>query len=121
LADLLLENEPRYMRQVNFPQAFVGDLAQLLVEAKEEAEMDLDLDDPDDLFAEADRIKTLGAALEVLSAILPGAVTANIEEVLSLLSSQEDHLNERYREALPREEEPYDEVSCGDRLRSPSI
>jgi hypothetical protein len=108
LAQLLSQNEPRFMRQVNFPDAFTGDMSQLLVIAQREAKIEEDFEDSERCLAEANRVSTLEEALKILGSLLPRSAD-KILELRSLLSSLEDQLRQQYRDLQPESDEGYDE------------
>jgi hypothetical protein len=107
LTDLVTKNEPRLMRQVNYPQAFTGEITQLLLAVGKESEDDAEYEDPDELLAEADRFDTMGEALKIIERLFP-ELAGEISKAMSSAASQEDYLREQYRDAQQGPEEGYD-------------
>jgi hypothetical protein len=120
LTGLLVSNEPRFMRQVNFPKAFVGDIAQLLVSAEAEAEADTVPERPDDIWAEADRMSTLEQALTALANAVP-RMRRRLQETRSIVSSAEDQLREAYKETARDEDAYLEEEADGDSRATPAF
>jgi len=108
LTDLLVKNEPRFMRQVNYPQAFTGDITQLVSTIRREAELDNDDEDLDSLWAEADRMDILEKSLGVLADLFPN-FAAELSVIRSAAASHEDYLREKFRESRPDSDESYDD------------
>jgi hypothetical protein len=107
LAKLLFDNEPRFLRQVSFPKAFIGDITQLLSTIESEAESDIVPEDAEDIWAEADRMSKLVKSLGALASCVP-ELRERITEVQSRADSQEDALRGAYREVSPDEEPDYE-------------
>jgi hypothetical protein len=105
LAELLQTNEPRFMRQAGYPQAFADDIAQLAGLVRQEA--GAEADDIEDLLAEAERMDTLEKAMKKLMDLFP-KLRDELSELASAVSSQEDYLRQAYRESNPYEDEGYD-------------
>lgn len=120
LAAVLAENEPRYLRQVGFPQKYVGDVAQVLSIVTQETEYVVDTDDPEEILAEADRMVDLTTALSTLAALFPEQ-RQQIEAAASAASGQEDYLRQQYQEMGSDEPEPTYDASEGRSASGPSF
>jgi hypothetical protein len=116
LTELLTKNEPRFLRQVNFPKALVGDITQLLASIEADAETDIVPEDPDDIWSEADRMSTMAKALTAIANSLPDLRDRALQ-VRSKAASQENYLSQQYREASASDE-PYDEGDTSPRERT---
>jgi len=116
LTELLTKNEPRFLRQINFPKAFIGDITQMLASIEADAETEIVPEDPEDIWAEADRMGTLQKALTAVANTLPDFHDRALE-VRSLAASQADFLREQYREASPNED-PYYESDASPREKA---
>lgn len=116
LAELLTANEPRFMRQAGYPEAFIDDVAQIIVTVRRDASAEgSDFEDPEDLATEADRMDALEKALKKLSEVFPKA-RRELSELTSTVATQADYLRQAYREAVPYLDEGYD----GEEARSSS-
>ena len=108
LAELLETNEPRFMRQAGYPQAFSDDIAQLIAITRREADKEADdFEEPDDLMAEAERMDTLEKAMKKLMDLFP-KIRHELSELASVVASQEDYLRQAHRELSPYEGDGYD-------------
>jgi hypothetical protein len=107
LAHLLTSNEPRFMRQVGFPIAFVGDVAQLLVAINKECELEPDFERAEDLWAESERFDTLLTSLQDLVQVFAD-LKDQIAAVELKVSEQVDYLQQRSREGEPDDDRDWD-------------
>jgi hypothetical protein len=101
----LQQNEPRFLKKVGFPERHASVLDEILNIASEEVADDPDFDDPDEYFAEAERLRKLEAALADFKSLF-GDRAVQISEVESAVHAQADHMEEEHERK--REREPDD-------------
>ena len=71
LATVIHENEPRFLRQIKFPETYIPEIKRLLDLAESDAQGDIILDSPEDMFSEAERLNSLAKILTSLASLAP--------------------------------------------------
>jgi len=110
LTAVIRDNEPRYLKQIKFPETFESDLTELLRIVEEECAYVPDSGNPDDLWSEAERFETIAKALEALVDLFPKR-KRSVNGVLSKVTAHENEVRGLYYREAPDEDEPdYDPV-----------
>jgi hypothetical protein len=107
LTEEIKQNDPRFLRQVKFPDAFTGQLGQLLSIVDERADTDPFLDSPEELREEAGELSSLADLVERVGALAPNYAEQS-SELAGKLSDESSRL-ERSAEKREPEEPDYDD------------
>jgi len=116
LTALVAENEPRYFRQLKFPESFVGDVAQLLTIIDDEASLEPGWEDLDDLANESQRMSNLAKALDILEGFFT-SFKEQIQQTAERVAIQSHRLQSAYQSRSDEEgpDEYKDEISATSR------
>jgi hypothetical protein len=93
------KNEPRFLRQVGFPEAFKSDVEQLIEVVTGEIAIGADEPSYEDLKSEADRLEILADCVESLEDVIPALRTrlrelrASLAEKIESLEEEASHLS----------------------------
>jgi hypothetical protein len=71
LLEIVHENEPRFLNQIDFPDAYDDEIVQLTRLARTAIEVEVDLDSADEYNAESSTVGSMAAALLKLSLLVP--------------------------------------------------
>lgn len=106
---VIISNEPRFARQIAFPEKYTDMISGLLPKIQTRAELDIDLDTPDECAEEERRLDRLCEILEKISK----SFSASESEAQKLLHVARQNMSrvERKREELDDEAAEIEEVS----------
>ncbi len=105
LVKIISENEPRFLRQINFPGAYEGKVLLLINRLREEIEYMPIVDSADELRAEGNRLNAMAELIEEL-----GSVDLEQKEDLETLAEQlKDRAGELEGEAIEMEPAEHDD------------
>jgi uncharacterized coiled-coil protein SlyX len=106
----LQQNEPRFLKKVGFPSKYSSIVDEIITIASEEAVGDVSFDDPDDYYAEAERLRKLETALANFKDLF-SEKASQIAETEKIVHAQADHMEEEHERHKDREPEDFEPQS----------
>jgi hypothetical protein len=107
LASTIRKNEPRFLRQVGFPNDFRTDFSELIPSLRQRAELEFDFDDADECREEQSRLEALATLAEKIALSFPHI--ADEARKVAFFSRINERRVEGRRERFEEEREPDDE------------
>ena len=108
LATVIHKNEPRFLRQIKFPETYTSEIEQLLNLAKSEVQTVINPDSLEELLSKAERLDALADTLTSLALLVP-EYRDQLQELVDEFQNQAAVLEEEARDLEgPEPDDDYD-------------
>jgi hypothetical protein len=112
LTDTIHDNEPRFLRQVNFPENYSDEVSQLMEIIREDMNLDVESLSYDELASEKDRFETLRECTKILED-LTLTYQGDLEDLRADLDSFLSRMESRASDLEPPDSDDYDDDDRG--------
>ncbi|HUJ08824.1 MAG TPA: hypothetical protein VL171_02255 [Verrucomicrobiae bacterium] len=107
LIEVVESSEPRFLRQMGFPELYLNTVREYLDRLEEDANSDFDFDSSDDYGTEIERMAELEPIIEQLGSVFP-SLEDRAQTVREALASAQENLRDAQNEKFPEAPDDYE-------------